>query len=89
MVEVNGGNLVLQVAVSVGAADECGDGAVEALTCGVGNAVLDEGEDVIQPCAESSRDIFHRFQTAALCPAIPLVPDLHCSRATGAIPECA
>ena len=39
MVEVDGGDLVLQVAVSVGTTDECQDGAVEPFACSVGNEV--------------------------------------------------
>ena len=87
MVEVDGGDLVLQVAVAVGATDECGDGAVETFTCRVGNAVLDEGKDVVQPRAESSCQVLKRFQTATLRPSIPFVPDLHCRRAVGTSPQ--
>src|SRR3990167_8788584 len=85
--EVGGGDLVVYIAIAIGAADQGGDGAVEPFAQGVGDAVLDEGQDIEQPCPKSPRDILDGLQATALCPANPLPPDLQRRRAGGAIPQ--
>lgn len=77
----------MQVAIAVGAAQEGGECAVEALAHGVGEAVFQVGQDVAQAAAQPLGQVLYRLQAAAARPGVPPREDRQGLRAIGAPPQ--
>src|SRR6266571_7617658 len=70
-VEVNRVNEVLFVAEAASRVLHPLDLGVEGFAGGVGDAVLEVGDDVFEAAFEHAGDFLHRTEAAAYCPTVP------------------